>query len=343
MAEEKMMRLSLAAKKLNVGIQTLVEKLGVQGQRVENNPNSKLNFNQLQILAKEYKTPSLLEDSPAVKPEESAPSRREDSDILFFRNDTKPTPEVAPQPVVAAPVEVIAEKTVPIEKIVPTPIVSEPIKEEPKVILAEPKSVVEAPKVKVEEAPAKIEIPVVKAAEVAKITEPVITETPKVIPIQEAKPEIKAEPEVIRAKAEPEGLRILGKIDLTPRPTQKTDQKKPFDKSRNDSRPNNSDRKPDGQRNEIALLGQAERRRQRREDEQPAPAAGLHVALPCVHHPQQEGEGKRGEGVLLEVPVELRAGVAQGREEQEAPPRDARADAPPAATRPAGRRRRRAR
>ena len=53
MTEQKEMRLSLAAKKLNVGIVTIVEKLAVKGIRIENNPNAKLNAEQLNILSKE--------------------------------------------------------------------------------------------------------------------------------------------------------------------------------------------------------------------------------------------------------------------------------------------------
>ncbi len=234
MAEEKMMRLSVAAKKLNVGIQTLVEKLGVQGQRVDNNPNSKLNFDQLQILAKEYKSPSLLEDSPvAPKPvEEPAPSRRDDSDIAYFRSE--PTP-VAPKPVVEAP-KPVEEKPVVVE--IPKPVVVET-----KVEVAKPKpapvAVIEKPVVApVAVISEKAPEPIVKV-EISQpvISNPIISETPKV-----------AEIEVIRAKAEPEGLRILGKIDLTPKkPAEKS--KQPERPKYQDNRPSNSDRNGGQNRN----------------------------------------------------------------------------------------------
>jgi len=89
MTEQKEMRLSLAAKKLNVGIVTIVEKLAVKGHRIENNPNAKLNFELLNILSKEYNNNSLLEDGGTPKPvEESKPSAG-NSDILYFRQQSK--------------------------------------------------------------------------------------------------------------------------------------------------------------------------------------------------------------------------------------------------------------
>ena len=61
MAEDKMMRLSLVAKQINVGISTIVQYLSAKGHKVDNNPNTKLNFEQLKLLAKEYRNDSLLE------------------------------------------------------------------------------------------------------------------------------------------------------------------------------------------------------------------------------------------------------------------------------------------
>ncbi len=90
MSEQKEMRLSLAAKKLNVGITTIVEKLHAKGYRIENNPNAKLNFELINILAKEYDNSSLLEESSGSKVVHDAkPSSTssENKDILYFRNE----------------------------------------------------------------------------------------------------------------------------------------------------------------------------------------------------------------------------------------------------------------
>ncbi|MDZ4714988.1 MAG: translation initiation factor IF-2 [Cytophagales bacterium] len=54
MAEEKMIRLGQASRKLNVGHNTILEFLATKGFTVENNPNAKLTKEQFGMLAKEY-------------------------------------------------------------------------------------------------------------------------------------------------------------------------------------------------------------------------------------------------------------------------------------------------
>ena len=54
MAEEKMIRLGQASRKLNVGHNTILEFLAKKGFAVENNPNAKLTSEQYAMLAKEY-------------------------------------------------------------------------------------------------------------------------------------------------------------------------------------------------------------------------------------------------------------------------------------------------
>lgn len=54
MAEEKLIRLSQAARKLNVGHHTILEFLSRKGFEVENNPNAKLTPEQFQLLSKEF-------------------------------------------------------------------------------------------------------------------------------------------------------------------------------------------------------------------------------------------------------------------------------------------------
>ncbi|SMD41824.1 translation initiation factor IF-2 [Aquiflexum balticum DSM 16537] len=56
MSEEITMRLGQAARKLNVGIATIVESMAKKGFEVENNPNSKINMDQFDMLAKEFKS-----------------------------------------------------------------------------------------------------------------------------------------------------------------------------------------------------------------------------------------------------------------------------------------------
>ncbi len=54
MSEEKMMRLNLAARKLNVGISTITDFLSDKGFEVDSKPNSKISEEQFDMLAKEF-------------------------------------------------------------------------------------------------------------------------------------------------------------------------------------------------------------------------------------------------------------------------------------------------
>ena len=207
MTEDKMMRLSLVAKQIGVGTSTIVQKLSVQGHKVENNPNAKLNFEQLKIVAKEFGAGSLLQESAPVQHKAAeedvfVPVKRQDEDYmpLYSRN----TPKTEPVAVVTEAPKV--EKTVEPEK----------VEAKAEVIPAKP-VVVEAPKtvepVKVEEAklvvvetpksvePAKVEKAKLVVAEVPKVVEPVkveeakqaVVETPKAVEpakVEEVKPAI---------------------------------------------------------------------------------------------------------------------------------------------------------
>lgn len=216
MIEQKEMRISLAAKKLNVGITTIVEKLAGKGHRIDNNPNAKLNFEQLNILSKEFNSSSLFEESSAAKPAEAPKTSSGDVDILYFRDQPKAeekkvdkTPEVSPE----KPVEVIrAEQKLqgptilgkidldrkPSQPSTPTP---EPTPEPPK---AEP-VIVEKPKV--EEPPKPVVVEPVKVVEPPKAEEKpepkVEKQEEEVKPLVETpKAEVKIEPELPKIPVE---------------------------------------------------------------------------------------------------------------------------------------------
>jgi translation initiation factor IF-2 len=59
MTEEKVMRLSQVARKLNVGTSTIAEHLATKGFEVENKPNSKITYEQFVMLAKEFESSAL--------------------------------------------------------------------------------------------------------------------------------------------------------------------------------------------------------------------------------------------------------------------------------------------
>ncbi len=97
MAEEVMMRLSLVARKLNVSIVTVIESLASVGHRIDNNPNAKLNQEQLVILGKAFGSEELMgggEKSPEKKTENIIPASP-DSEILYFRPDDEKPAELA--------------------------------------------------------------------------------------------------------------------------------------------------------------------------------------------------------------------------------------------------------
>src|SRR5210317_568118 len=64
MSEQKAMRLSQVARKLNVGRDTIVEFLADKGMEVDRNPNTKISPEQYTMLAKEYAS-SLLDKEEA--------------------------------------------------------------------------------------------------------------------------------------------------------------------------------------------------------------------------------------------------------------------------------------
>lgn len=190
MTEQKEMRLSLAAKKLNVGIVTIVEKLAVKGHRIENNPNAKLNFELLNILSKEYNNNSLFEDGGSPKPvEEVKTTSAGNSDILYFRQQAKVEEKKEEEPTKSAEPEVIRAESkshgltilgkidldkkptpTPPPVPVPTPVaVVEPVKE----------AIVEPAKPEIVDKP--VEVKVEPKVEVVVEQKPVVVEAPKVI------------------------------------------------------------------------------------------------------------------------------------------------------------------
>jgi len=199
MAEEKTMRLSLVAKQINIGTSTILQFLSAKGHKVDNNPNAKLNFEQLSLLAAEYGANHLLATDEAPK---------------------KPVEEI----VVPAPV--VEKAPEPVAVVEPTP---EPVKvEAPKVAEVPPAPEEEKPmglkvlgKIDLDKKgnpvppkPAPKPEPVVE-----KVPEPVVkpetvVETPVVAAVE---PELETPEDVqlIEAKGETlKGLTVLGKIEL---------------------------------------------------------------------------------------------------------------------------------
>lgn len=102
MAEEKSMRLSQVAKILNQAAARVVERLSAKGFKVDSNPNTKINTEQLEVLAKEYKAMELLNGTRRTEPSVAvaeSPRPQEEDVVLYRRDDAgRPTNENKPEP-----------------------------------------------------------------------------------------------------------------------------------------------------------------------------------------------------------------------------------------------------
>lgn len=251
MSEEKTMRLGQVARKLNVGISTIVESLAKKGFEVENNPNSKINTDQFNMLAKEFKSSALEKEEASHL---SIGKRHHETFTIEAESDVKE--EKKPEPVVEAKApeapkpkpEPVKEPEPEVEKVAPEAPKLQGIKvlgkidlggkkevapkEEPKAVEPEkpkeqPKPV--APEPKKEPTPqavkphthdsAKPKQPISQPEAKKQQEQPKPAPKPEVKPVKVEKPETPSEQpapsEVISAKADAlKGLTVLGKIEL---------------------------------------------------------------------------------------------------------------------------------
>jgi translation initiation factor IF-2 len=205
MAEEKTMRLSLVAKQINVGTSTILQFLSAKGHKIDNNPNAKLNFEQLTLLAKEYGANHILESSveapkPAPAPEPVVAAA--------------PAPAPAPEPVVEKPSPVAEAPKAPEA---PAPVVEAPIEEKAvglkilgKIELDKKGNPV-APKVEKAPEPTPAPAPAPKPEPVAEKPAP----APKPAEPAPVVEEVVEDIQLIEARGETlKGLTVLGKIEL---------------------------------------------------------------------------------------------------------------------------------
>jgi len=116
MADEKVMRLSQAARKLNVGLSTIAEHLETKGFEVESKPNAKITMEQFDMLAKEFASSALDKeeasgltigqkhtDNLVIDSESDVPKKKDDEEEIFIKNISSPQETKEPEAVVAAP------------------------------------------------------------------------------------------------------------------------------------------------------------------------------------------------------------------------------------------------
>ncbi|MFT4032018.1 MAG: translation initiation factor IF-2 [Siphonobacter sp.] len=190
MAEEiQTMRLNVAARKINVGMGTIVDRLSAKGFKIDNNPNTKLTAEQLQVLAKEFNAPDLVKEGPKpVEPAVTARPKADDDLPLYFRNSS----------------EEIKVEAKPVEPVQPT------VKEEPKL-----------PGLKVL---GKIDLETGKHILPTSPKEEPVNE---VIPAVVEKPEVKPEPKAVEIPAEPTTPEIPAKAELQPKVEEPKEKPKP--------------------------------------------------------------------------------------------------------------------
>ncbi|MBW3467615.1 translation initiation factor IF-2 [Arthrospiribacter ruber] len=111
MSEERTMRLGQVARKLNVGISTIVDSLAKKGFDVENNPNSKINMEQFNMLAKEFKSSAMEKEEAShlsigkrhhetftIEAESDAKEEKKSEPAAESKPKEEAKPEPKPQP-----------------------------------------------------------------------------------------------------------------------------------------------------------------------------------------------------------------------------------------------------
>lgn len=214
MAEEKTMRLSLVAKQINVGTSTILQFLSAQGHKIDNNPNAKLNFEQLTLLAKEYGANHILQASvetpkpaPAPEPVAAAPV------------PAAPVPEPKPEPVVEKPAPVAEAPQAPsapakVEE-VPAEEKSTGLKVLGRIELDKKGNPVAPKAAKAPEPAPAAPAPKLEPEPVAEKPAPVKEEPKPVVVVETPAVVEEADIQLIEARGETlKGLTVLGKIDL---------------------------------------------------------------------------------------------------------------------------------
>ena len=213
MAEEKMMRLSQVARKLNVGRSTIIDFLSAKGFEVDSSPNSKISGDQYSMLAKEFAASASEKEEashltigtqhpenpvPNVSEQPEAPPKKEEDQEILIKNLSE-TPEV-PEVDKTEKTEETEEPTTPPEEDKPK---LQGIKVVGKIDLRDTTKKAQKEEQKQEQGE--------KPAPEAEVTQPKQPEPP----VEDKPLKTKTQESVIEAKADSlKGLTVLGKIEL---------------------------------------------------------------------------------------------------------------------------------
>jgi translation initiation factor IF-2 len=291
MAEEKLIRLSQAARKLNVGHNTILDFLGKKGFEVENNPNAKLTPEQFAILSKEFASSATdkLEasglsigvkhnDNVVLEHEKEAKKRVEDEERIMIKNlgskdlkrEEPKSEKVERDKPKLEGIKVLGK--IDLEKKPATP----PVKAEVEAPPEEPKPIEEQKPVE--------EKPIVPPVEVVKKVEapPVVPEK-KPEPVAQVEPPPPPEQELIKARADKlKGLKVVDKIEL---PVEK---KKDAPVASSDTQKDNKGKRP---RKRIPTPNEQNAQQGQRPQHPPG-------QRPQHGGPQRGGSQQRGKGPL---------------------------------------------
>lgn len=272
MSEERMWRLNQVARKLNVGMNTVIQTLESKGFKIDSSPNSKISQEQYDILAKEYAASAHEKeeasgitigkkhsDNVVINAQAGAEAQRqEDEEEIFIKNlsSKEQKTEEIQEKAAEEPVKPQAPKLqgikvvgkIDLEGKKATPKKEEPIAQE------------EEPAAEESSAPApQTEAPAPQAPQVVLEEKPAEEQKPAA----EAKPAApeKKEDKVIEARAEAlKGLTVLGKIELPDAREKKKD--KPVASS-DDSKDKKKKKRP---RKRIVVDGGEQRSGDQRDD-----------------------------------------------------------------------------
>ncbi len=171
------MRLGQVARKLNVGISTIVESMAKKGFEVENNPNSKISLDQFNMLAKEFRSSAQEKEEASHL---SIGKRHNETFTIKAESDSEPEKKIEPSKPSPKPEEKAVEPK-PVEKVT-----------------------TEAPKLQGITVLGKIDLDAKKGQEAPKGVEKTETPKPSVEPkIEEQKPVAADIPPVETTKSEP--------------------------------------------------------------------------------------------------------------------------------------------
>ncbi len=248
MSEEKMMRLSQVARKLNVGRNTIVDFLSAKSFSVDSSPNAKISGEQYDMLAKEFAASAhekeeashltigtkhvedmVIDSSGVTEPQKEEPKKEESAPVKKEAEPKEEAPKIeepkADEPKETPQAEEIKEEAPKEEK----PAEKEPAKKESEEEAKEEKKSglkvlgkIDLDKDKKKKEPSdKKEVEEPKKEEAKK-------EEKKPEPKEELKEEGPKEPESVKAKADSlRGLKVVGKIELPKdKPKKATDDKK---------------------------------------------------------------------------------------------------------------------